>query len=212
MFTWGQYGPLPTGKGGKPKTLRKPAVKHAQPDTQLFRDVTRPCARRWQPCDEFVPPPLSSHAIFALILFCNTPTLGGPWIMLKLGWHFAPCICVDLAIDPHSRNALNRSRRMGSLPTQPQGGDPIPEHRPHGGRWTLEHPRGPAAPELQWSIWFSGLATEIRAVCDAGLLTMLQGPREPFPKPTCWLYGRLDRLPLKMFSFPIDQIRQLWVK
>ena len=262
LASWAQYGTLPTGRGGKPKTVRKMGetdLRHVQHDTRVFEQQMHDRAKQWLPCDEFVPPPFADRVVYALILFSGHRRWSdiGSW----LSWDGTLCpICVDLAIDQTWGNILSdahwidliRGGRIvaghagppcetyslarwleweGSLFPRPlrTGQDPWGRYQRtlkeivqcsvgttlmlqalkllllihlHGGCWTLEHPRGPATSDHQWGIWLSGFVAEIRTICEVDLLTMLQGPLgQPFPKPTCLLYGRLSQLPAKIYSF-----------
>ena len=109
LTRWGQYGTLPTGKGGKPKTVRKQSafdLRHVQHDTHQFEADMHARARQWLPNDEFVPPALAEDVVYALILFSGHRRWAdlGSW----LSWEgsIRP-LCIDLAIDSCFGNVLH---------------------------------------------------------------------------------------------------------
>lgn len=65
-----------------------------------------------------------------------------------------------------------------------------------GGSFSLEHPKGQGGQKGRWSIWDSAFVKLLLLAGSIQRTDFLQGPfKQPFPKPTSLLAGRLPDLP-----------------
>ena len=104
---WSSLGTLPTGQGGRDKTVRKlqeARLKHVIADTCALEAEVLQRVAGWTQDDLWIPRPLSEGRLFALI-FCSGHRRWGD-IASWISWQgrVTP-ITIDLAVDSHFGNA-----------------------------------------------------------------------------------------------------------
>ena len=121
---WQEYGCLPPGKGGRPKTCRalgEAQVKNVMAETNATENMLCQRAATWQVPEQSVPRPLSHGTKYVLVLFSGHRRDGdiACWVN-HLGRGDVQAVSVDLALHEHYGNIFNfgmwynliRSRRV----------------------------------------------------------------------------------------------------